>query len=106
VLPVGLPNISIHNQTMAVEGRKARLICNITNDDDAPDPKVEWYKDGDVLVKEVKNRVFISNNSDMTQSVLLLDPVSHTDSGEYRCRAYSGPTFYTQSSTILTVECR
>ena len=90
---------------MAVEGGKAHLICNITNDADAPNPKVDWYKDGDVQVEEIENRVLIYNNSGMTQSVLLFDPVSHTDSGEYRCRAYSDPTFYTQSSTILIVEC-
>jgi len=43
--------------------------------------------------------------SDITQSVLLFsDPLSHTDSGEYTRRAYSGPTFYTQSSMLLTVE--
>jgi len=91
---------------VVVEGRKAHLICNLTNDVDAPSSKVEWYKDGDVPVKEVKSHVLIYYHSDMTQSVLLFDPVNHTDSGEYTCRAYSDPTFYTQSSTLLTVECK
>ena len=105
---IGLPTTSIHNQTMAVEKRKAHLICSITNDVDAPNPRVEWYKDGDVQVEEVKNRVSIHSNSssEMTQSVLQFDPVSHTDSGGYTCRAYSDPTFYTESSTLLIVECK
>jgi len=95
----------MNKQTVAVGGRKAQLICNLTNDVDAPSSKVEWYKDGDVPVKEVKSHMLIYNHNDMTQSVLY-DPVNYADSGEYTCIAYSDSTFYAQSSMQLTVECK
>lgn len=105
-LITGFPNSSLHNETIAIEGRKVRLTCNITNDADAVNPKVNWYKNNK-LVKEVENHVTIYENAqatDMLQSVLQFDPVHHTDSGEYICRAYSDPGFYTEASTLLIVK--
>ena len=101
---LGLPITSIQNQTLAVEGRKAHLICNISNDVDAPNPEVKWYKDG-LQVIEVQNHTYINNNNEMTESILQFGNVSRNDSGEYKCRAYvQDPKFYTESSTLLIVE--
>ncbi|XP_065904077.1 hemicentin-1-like [Dysidea avara] len=102
----GLPNSSLHNQTMVIEGRKVRLICNITNDADAVNPKVNWYKEN-VLVKEDKDRVSIFDSmktNHIIQSVLLFENVTHADGGRYICRAYNDPGFYTEASTLLIVE--
>ena len=105
---LGLPNSSLHNQTMVIEGRKVRLICNITNDADAVNPKVNWYKEN-VLVKEDKDRVSIFDSmktNHIIQSVLLFENVTHADGGRYICRAYNDPGFYTEASTLLIVECK
>ena len=77
-------------------------------DADAVKPIVNWYKNSK-LVKNVSSRVVIYDkmmSSEMLRSVLLLDPVHHTDSGEYTCRAYNDPGFYTEASTLLVVECK
>ena len=39
------------------------------------------------------------------QSVLILDSVNNTDSGEYICRAFNNPLCYVEEKIKLTVEC-
>ena len=83
-------------------------MCNATNDIDAPYPvQVDWYK-GSQLLKPDKGRVMVYskvNTSDKVVSVLLFDPVNHTDDGEYTCRSFNDPLSFTEVTTTLTVEC-
>lgn len=89
---------------------KARLCCNVTKDADAPDnPTVEWYKGNTLVSAANSKRVLIDTSIDtasqMMQSLLQIDPVSYTDHGDYTCRAYYDLGFYTESRTLLIVEC-
>ena len=37
--------------------------------------------------------------------MLLFDPVNHTDTGMYKCKAYNHPQCYNEDKVNLTVEC-
>ena len=46
------------------------------------------------------------NTTNQMSSVLLFDPVNHTDHGEYICRAATYSSCYTENAINLTVECK
>ena len=46
-----------------------------------------------------------SSDSDQIQSVLVLDSVNNTDSGEFICQAFNNPLCYSEEKIKLTVEC-
>ena len=104
----GPPTSTIIKSVTSFEGEKVNLICNATNDIDAPYPvQVNWYK-GIQLLKPDKGHVMVYsklNTSNEVVSVLLFDPVNHTDDGEYTCRSFNDPLSFTEVTTNLTVEC-
>ena len=86
------------------------MICNATNDVDAINPlSIDWYNsDGVKLVADERHVLVYSTTDPVTgqvQSVLLFDPVNHTDSGEYTCHAFNDNDCYTEDKTNLIVEC-
>jgi len=111
-LYIGPPIISfITKKIVAFEGNKVILICNATNDVDAiTSLRINWYNTKGAQVKsENKHKLIYSTTDSVTgqiQSVLLFDPVNHTDSGEYICRAFNDDDCYTEDKTNLTVECK
>jgi len=83
-------------------------MCNATNDIDTPHPvQVNWYKDNQLLRSDGGHVLVYSklNTSNEIVSVLLIDPVNHTDDGEYTCRSFNDPLYFTEVTTTLTVEC-
>ena len=94
---------------MSLEGHKVNLICTAINDVDAIHPlQVNWYN-GSTLVTPRGRNVIFHNEADKISrqltSTLLLDPVSRTDDGEYTCRVFNHYDSYSESKTILTVQC-
>ena len=71
--------------------------------------QISWYNrtrllksDGKYVTIDSKR----SSDSDDMQSVLILDSVNNTDSGEYTCRAFNNPLCYIEEKIKLTVECK
>ena len=60
--------------------------------------KVTSYCDQMVLVYSKLN------TSNEIVSVLLFDPVNHTDDGEYTCRSFNDPLSFIEVTTTVTVE--
>jgi len=108
----GPPTIQhISNNTVTVEGNKTTLMCSATNDKDAVILlTIVWYNSKGEQLKSNDDRLLIYNTNDpfsgQVQSVLLFDPVNHTDSGEYTCHAFNDDDCYTELSTNLIVECK
>ncbi|XP_065903803.1 basement membrane-specific heparan sulfate proteoglycan core protein-like [Dysidea avara] len=104
------PSITyMSGKTVVFEGRKVKLTCNATNDVDADYPvQIKWYNSKGKQVQIVNKHVLIySNTNSVTgeiQSVLLFDPVNHTDTGMYTCRAYNHPQCFNEDKVNLTVE--
>ena len=104
----GPPSGSISKSTTSFEGEKVDLMCHATSDIDAPHPvQVDWYKDNQ-LMRPDGGRVLVYsklNTSNEIVSVLLFDPVNHTDDGDYTCRSFNDPLSFTEVTTTLTVQC-
>jgi len=104
----------VSSDTNSVEGSKVSLMCNATNDADALDEvKIVWlHKISKDLKEEIttSGNFLIYNKTDLStgkiHSVLLFDPVNHTDDGEYVCRAFNHPQSYSEANTSLIVECK
>jgi len=105
---------SVSDDTTAVEGSKVSLMCNATNDVDAVDDvKIAWLrkisKDLEQKITSSHN-ILIYNKTDSStgkiHSVLLFDPVNHTDDGKYVCQAFNHPQSYNEASVSLNVECK
>jgi len=105
---IGPPTSTVIKPITTFEGEKVNLMCNATNDIDAPHPvKVNWYK-GNQLLRPNGGRVLVYsklNASNEIVSVLLFDPVNHTDDGKYTCRSFNHPLSFSEVTTTLTVEC-
>jgi len=103
--------VHITNDTVVFEGNKTTLMCNATNDGDAVNPlTIVWYNLKGEKVKSNDKHTLVYNTTDQVtgqvQSVLLFDPVNHTDSGEYTCHAFNDDDCYTEDKIILTVKCK
>ena len=106
----GSPKITyISADITYLEGTKATLICNATNDADAVNEvQITWfYKNSTSLyqVMSINNHVIhnVENStSGQLYSVLLFDPINRTDEGVYVCKASNHP----QSSTELSTEVK
>ena len=83
----------------------------MTNEADVTTPlKIDWYNSEGVRVESDDKHILVYNTTDWVtgqeQSVLLFDPVNHTDSGEYTCHAFNDVGCHTENKTNLTVECK
>ena len=86
-------------------------MCKATNDVDAIHPlSIDWYSPEGIKFKTNGSYVIVHTTTNpatgQVQSVLLFDPVNHTDSGEYTCHAFNDIDCYTEDKTNLTVECK
>jgi len=102
---------NITNDSVAFEGNRTALMCNVVNDKDAVNPlTVFWYNSEGEKLKSNAGHLYVYNTTDpvtgQVQSVLLFDPVNHTDSGEYTCRAFNDDDYYTENKFVLTVKCK
>ena len=91
-----------------IENNKAQLVCIATNDYDAiHELQVIWYKTTDGIKTSLleKPRCHTCSNGTVSK-LLLIDPVSHHDAGEYTCRAFNHHQSYKETTTFLTVECK
>ena len=108
---IGPPTINyITSSIVTFKGNQVSIICNATNDVNAINPlRMEWYNFEDVRVELESKHSLVYNTTDpvtgQVQSVLLFDPVNHTDSGEYTCHTFNDNDCYTEAKTNLTVEC-
>ena len=108
---VGPPEITyINPDMMYLEGSKARLVCNATNDKDAVKQiKFAWfYKNLTSSYQIVPDDSHVKIHSEETsvgrQSQLLFNPVNRTDEGVYICKASNHRLSYTESSTKVTIK--
>ena len=71
--------------------------------------RIDWYNSEGAKVESEDKHILVYNVTDpatgQAQSVLLFDPINHTDSGEYTCHAFNDNDCYTEDKTNLTVEC-
>ena len=70
--------------------------------------QINWYNRTRLLKSDGKYVTIdnkCSSDSDQIQSVLILDSVNNTDSGEYICRAFNNPHCYKEEKIKVTVEC-
>ena len=70
--------------------------------------QISWYNHTRLLKSDGKYVTIDnkrSNDTDQIQSVLILDNVNNTDSGEYICRAFNNPLCYKEEKIKLAVEC-
>ena len=91
-----------------LEGTKASLICNATNDADAVNElKITWfYKNATSLyqITSNNNRRIHNVTSGQSYSILLFEPVNRTDEGVYICRASNHPQSITELTTKVMIK--
>jgi len=100
----------ISDEIISYEGRKVVLTCVVTNDVDAVGQlRTVWYNSVGDQVKPENGHILVYNrthsDTGQVESVLSFDPVSHTDHGEYTCRAFNQPRVHVESKISLIVEC-
>ena len=107
---LGSPKIvSLSDSTTVVEGESVRFICEATNDLDAiEDVTIRWFND--TLMKN-DDRITINNTMETgpnrsVMSTLIINPVIHQDSGQYKCEASNHPNVSVRNTTDLTVRCK
>ena len=113
-LYVGPPGITCISPDLTyLEGTKASLVCNATNDVDAVNEvQIAWfYKNSTSLYQIVSNNNRVIHNvenstSGQVYSILLFDPINRTDEGVYICRVSSHPQSSTESSTEVKIESK
>ena len=109
---VGPPNITyIDRNKVSVEGDKSSLTCIVANDNDSDKSlRVKWYNSNGIQILPDESRIFISHirlrETAQVKSVLLFDPVNHTDSGVYTCKAFNHLKSYTKANANLAVKCK
>ena len=94
---------------MSQEGNNISLVCVAINDIDAIHSlQIHWYKGNERVISNRKH-ILLYNKADnvsrQLSSTLLLDPVSHTDDGEYTCQAFNHNDSFSESKTSLSVQC-
>jgi len=103
--------VHITDDTVVFEGNTTALMCNATNDEDAVNPlTITWYNSKGQNLESNQHNILVFSVTDQVtgqiQSVLLFDPINHTDSGDYTCRAFNDNDCYTENRTSLTVKCK
>ena len=108
----GPPTIhSISSKLISFEGEKVNLTCSASNDVDSSESlTIFWYGPrGTQLTSIMKNvNIYLKDDSITAQntSILLMDSVNNTDTGQYTCRAFNHPKSYSEKKTSLDVECK
>ena len=96
----------ITNHTVALEGNKVNMICNVVNDVDAIHLlQINWYKGNKLVMPDGKRIITYDEGGRCLSSTLLLDPVNRTDDGVYTCRAFNHNDSFSESKTTLIVQC-
>ena len=111
---LGPPKITyISPDNTYLEGTKASLICNATNDADAVNEvHIAWFYKNSTSLYQIKSktnhRIHQVGNSTNRQSysILLFEPVNRTDEGIYICKASNHPQSYTESSTKVKIKSK
>lgn len=112
VVLVGPPSITfIDHHKVSVEGDKSSLICVVANDDDSDKSlEVKWYNSSGTQVLSDNSRIIVHNmiltETGQVKSLILFDPVNHTDSGVYTCKAFNHRESSTKANANLTVKCK
>ena len=113
-VPIGPPKIIYISPDMTyLEGTKASLVCNATDDANAVNKtQITWfYKNSTSLyqvVSSINHIIYNVENSTSGQlySILLFDPVNRTDEGEYICKASNHPQSITELSTEVKIKSK
>ena len=110
---LGPPEITFISSDMTyLENNKARLICNATNDADAVKQiTFAWfYKNITSLYQIIPDNsrvvIYIKENSIVSQSQLLFDPINRKDEGVYICKASNHLLSYTEFNTKVMVQSK
>ena len=111
---IGPPKITYISPDMTyLEGTKASLVCNATNDVDAVNEvQITWfYKNSTSLYQVMSSNNHVIHNvenstSGQLYSVLLFDPVNRTDEGVYVCKASNHPRSITEMSTEVKIKSK
>ena len=111
---LGPPKITFISPDMTyLEGTKASLVCNATNDVDADNEvQITWfYKNSTSLYEIVSNNkrtIYNVGNSTSGQSysILLFASVNRTDEGVYICRASNHLQSSTELKTIVKIKSK
>ena len=110
---LGSPEIIFISSNMTyIENSKAMLICNTTNDADAVKQiTFAWFYKNTTSLFQImsdNSRLVIYNkeNSSVSQSQLLFDPINQKDEGVYICKASNHLLSYTESSTKVIIQSK
>ena len=111
---IGPPKITYISPDMTyLEGTKASLVCNATNDVDAVNKvQITWfYKNSTSLYQVMSSNNHVIHNvenstSGQLYSVLLFDPVNRTDEGVYVCKASNHPRSITEMSIEVKIKSK
>ena len=108
-LYIGPPTVYLRNVTVSYESGKAYLKCNATNDTDAVNPlQIKWYNPNGSLIISDKKKISLDFEKVDNQlySILILEVLSRSDSGNYTCQAIHDLQSYTEATTNLIVQCK
>ena len=78
-----------------IEGQSYSMNCNVTG----PFDHVDWWKDG--LLMSSNNRT----NFDSNNRTVIINPIQHSDMGDYKCKAMNAVSNMTSSAYSLVVNC-
>ena len=88
-----------------LEGTKASLVCNATNDADAVNElKITWFYKNVTSLYEITSSNNRRIHNGQSYSILLFEPVNRTDEGVYICRASNHPQSITELSTKVMIK--
>ena len=120
--PIGVPAITyVSNSTTSFEYEVVKLVCKATNyfDTDILQIKFIWYDpNGMQIINQSKSTIYSGSRINQykittdnvidgqVESMLQLNMVNHTDSGEYTCRVFNHHQFYVEAKISLIVECK
>jgi len=97
---VAQPEIMIEGQTQIKSGDTLHMYCKVSG---YPLPVIEWYRDGEVIVKDDTRTNFLPHG-DIPNGHLVLFNVHDTDRGIYECKSSSVQFEPVKSSTFIEVK--
>ena len=70
---------------------------------------VKWYSSSGTQILPDNSRISVYDmrlmETGQVKSVIQFEPVNHTDSGVYTCKAFNHLESYTKANAMLTVKC-